>query len=268
MSVSTARHTFVVPAFGEPKWIERCLDSIQRQTSSSRVVLTTSTPNAYLASIADRRDIPLIVNPVARGIAADWNFALVHGETDWVSLAHQDDWYDSQYVELCLAAASAVRNPILVFTDATEMLEGDSRDVLNARVKRALAAMAFLRSRAIESTLRRRLLLSFGNPIPCPSVMINRRAIPDFRFPEGWKSNLDWSAWTALARIPGAFVRVPRPLVHRTLHADAATTQSLSDRAAEDDRMFRELWPSPIAAGLSRIYAAGRRPYRRFSAQR
>ena len=255
----------MVPAFGEPKWIERCLDSIERQTSRSRVVLTTSTPNALLASIAERRRIPLIANPVSRGIAADWNFALVQGDTEWISLAHQDDWYDPRYVELCLAHGSAVRNPILIFTDAIETIEGDSRQVVNARMKRALSAAAFLRSPAIESKLRRRLLLSFGNPIPCPSVMINRAAVPGFRFPEGWKSNLDWSAWVSLARLPGAFVRVPRPLVHRTLHPDAATTQSLSDRAAEDDRMFHQLWPSPIAAGLCRMYGASRRVYKRFA---
>lgn len=260
----TAAHTFVVPAFGEPKWIEQCLESIQRQTSRSRIVVTTSTPNALLSSIAGRRNIPLIVNPVSRGIAADWNFALAQADTRWVSLAHQDDWYDARYVELCLAHASAARNPILVFTDASETVDGESRDVVNARVKRALSAVAFLRSGSIESRLRRRLLLSFGNPIPCPSVMINRVAVPGFRFPDGWKSNLDWSAWVSLSRMPGAFVRVPQPLVHRTIHSDAATTQSLSDRAAEDDRMFRELWPSPIAAGLSRAYGASRRVYKRF----
>lgn len=261
----SSAHTFVVPAFGEPKWIERCLDSIQHQTSTSRVVLTTSTPNAFLSAIAERRRLPLVVNPVRRGIASDWNFALVQGDTPWVSLAHQDDWYDRRYVELCLAHAVATPGSILVYTDATETVEGETRDVLNARMKRALSAIAFLGRPAIASTRRRRLLLSFGNPIPCPSAMINRAAVPQFRFPEGWNSNLDWSAWVSLATIPGAFVHVPHPLVHRTLHVDAATTRSLSDRAVEDDRMFHQLWPSPIAAGLSRIYGASRRVYKRFT---
>jgi glycosyltransferase involved in cell wall biosynthesis len=263
-AIPTTSHTFVVPAFGEPKWIERCLDSIQNQTLPSSVVITTPTPNPFIASVAERRRVPLIVNPVSRGIAADWNFALARGGSGWISIAHQDDWYDRRYVELCLEYARSARGALLVFTDATETLEGHSRDVLNVRMKRLLSSLAFLRSTAIESTFRRRLLLAFGNPIPCASVMINRAELPDFRFPEGWKSNLDWSAWVSLAKIPGAFVRVPQPLVHRTLHSAAATTQSLADRAAEDDRMFRQLWPSPIAAGLSRLYAASRRPYTRF----
>ena len=48
-----------------------------------------------------------------------------------------------------------------------------------------------------------------------------------FSFPEGWRSNLDWIAWLQLAGEPGAFAYVPRALVHRTLHADAATTREL-----------------------------------------
>jgi len=261
MSVAAPQHSFVVPAFGEPAWIERCLDSIQQQTHPTAVVITTPTPTERLSSIARQRRIPLIVNPAARGIAADWNFALAHAGGHWVSLAHQDDWYDRRYVELCLAAAARVDNAILVFTHATETIDGEQREVFNARMKRAISRAAFLGASSLESTRRRRLLLAFGNPIPCPSVMVNRHRVPDFRFPDGWKSNLDWSAWLSLAEAPGAFVRVPRPLVHRTLHPQAATTRSLVDRAAEDDRMFRQLWPSPVAAALSRLYAASRRPY-------
>lgn len=256
-----ARHVFVLPAFGAPAWIERCLDSIEQQTCRSAVIVTTSTPNDYLRAITERRRLPLVVNPESRGIAADWNFALARGEAKWVTVAHQDDWYDPRYVELALDYADAVRDAILLFTHATERVDDASADVMNAHVKRILTNLAFGRRRTIRSRFRKRILLAFGNPIPCPSVMINRDRNPDFRFPDGWKSNLDWRAWVMLARIDGSFVRVPRPLVHRTLHRDAATTQSLGARAVEDDRMFRELWPSPIAFVLRHVYSASRRPY-------
>ena len=256
-----ARHVFVLPAFGEPAWIERCLDSIDRQTCRSAVVVTTSTPNQYLRAITERWNLPFVVNPGSHGIAADWNFALAHGDATWVTLAHQDDWYDPRYVELALDYADGVPDATMLFTYATERIDGASADVMNTRVKRILANLAYGRERSIRSTFRKRILLAFGNPIPCPSVMINRDRVPDFRFPEGWKSNLDWRAWVMLARMDGAFVRVPRPLVHRTLHQDAATTQSLVARAVEDDRMFRELWPIPIAFVLRHLYSASRRPY-------
>jgi glycosyltransferase involved in cell wall biosynthesis len=260
-----------VPAFGEPQWFDRCLESLQAQTSASDILVTTSTPNAYLASIAERRRIPIVVNPVSAGIASDWNFALEQIDSEWVSLAHQDDWYAADYVASCVSALDGVPDAILAFTDATEVLAGPAgaaglaemtSELTNTRVKRAICALAFLTSRSIHSTLRRRLLLSFGNPIPCPSVMINRRRLPRFRFPDGWRSNLDWRAWCTLAEEPGAFVYVSRRLVHRTLHADAATTRALADRAREDALMFRVLWPAPVAAVLNRLYAPSRSPYR------
>jgi hypothetical protein len=92
-------------------------------------------------------------------------------------------------------------------------------------------------------------------------VMINLRTARGFRFPEGWKSNLDWSAWWDLAQHPGTFVYVSRRLVHRTMHAGAETTKALADRAREDERMFRELWPAPIAAALNRLYSPSRHLY-------
>jgi glycosyltransferase involved in cell wall biosynthesis len=264
MSMRVDNHTFVIPAFREPAWLDRCLDSLHQQTNRSPVVMTTSTPNEFIAATARRHAVPLVINPTRNGIAEDWNFALTQASTQWVTLAHQDDWYAPDYVECCLAAAKQAANAILIFTAARECVAGDARMVANARMKRVIAALAFATSSSIESAFRRRLLLSFGNPIPCPSVMLNRQAVPNFRFADGWKSNLDWSAWLRLVREPGAFVYVRQPLVHRTVHADAATTQHLSDRAREDRRMFEQLWPAPIAAALDLVYAASRRPYRQF----
>ena len=221
-----------------------------------------STPNLRIESVAARAGVPVVVNTRALGIASDWNFALMQAQTPWAALAHQDDWDEPDYVEACLAAGARNAGPsILAFTDATETLEGSSGTLLNTRVKRAISNSVFLASRAIQSPWRKRLLLSFGNPIPCPSVKFYREAAPDFRFPDGWKSNLDWSARYQSAERPGAFVYVNRRLVHRTMHLGAATTRALTDRASEDARMFRALWPAPIAAALNVLYAPSRHFY-------
>jgi len=255
-------HTFVVPAFGEPPWLERCVASIQRQTVRSSMLITTSTPNSHVQSVAERLRVPLVVNPRAQGIASDWNFALAQARTQWVTLAHQDDWYEQDYTEACLDAVTPnAGGAILVFTGATETLDGRGGTLLNTRVKRAISGSVFGPTESITSSWRKRLLLSFGNPIPCPSAMINLSAAADFRFPDGWKSNLDWSAWYELAQRPGAFVYVARRLVHRTMHAGAETTNALADRAREDARMFRMLWPAPIAVALNLLYSPSRHLY-------
>src|SRR5262245_33000530 len=162
---------FVVPAFGRPAWIERCLDSLERQTQPSAVLITTSTPNGYLSDIARRRGVALDVNPSARGIASDWNFALSRGTRPWVTLAHQDDWYAPDYVEACLAAATRTGDPLLVFTRAIEEFRDRKRWSPNTMVKQLMCDGVFLGRTAIHTSTQKRLLLRFGDPIPCSTVM-------------------------------------------------------------------------------------------------
>jgi hypothetical protein len=256
-----ATHAFVVPVFGRPQWLDRCLISLRSQTRPSPVIVTTSTPSEYIDSVAARYGVPVTVNRTSEGIAADWNFAFRQAPTEWVTLAHQDDRYSPTYTQACMAAAESARQPLMVFTAAHESLAPGGPLVTNARFKRAIAGSVFLGRRSITSRLSKRLLLSLGNPIPCPSVMLHKALLQDFVFPDGWASNLDWKAWLDLASKPGAFVYVHEALVQRTLHADAATTRHLHTRAAEDTRMFLELWPRPIARLISVLYAGSRKPY-------
>jgi glycosyl transferase family 2 len=257
-------HMFVVPACGRPAWIERCLDSLERQTQPSAVLITTSTPNGYLSDIARRRGVALEVNPSAAGIASDWNFALSRATRPWVTLAHQDDWYAPDYVESCLEAAARSGQPLIVFTRAAEEFRNRRRWSPNTLIKQLMCDAVFLGRTAVHTPSQKLLLLRFGDPIPCSTVMINRLRVPDFAFAEGWRCSLDWWAWLALARRPGAFAYVRRPLVHRTVHADAATVAWLDQRAVEDERILRELWPRPLASALGALYSLGRRHYEQF----
>ena len=253
-------HAFVVPAFGRPQWLARCLESLQQQTVRSRILIATSTPNDHVAAIAGRLGIEVRVNPASAGIAADWNFALAVSQARWVTLAHQDDWYAPTYTERCLTAASASPAPLIVFSSALER-SGDGAEARHPRIKRMLCEMAFLGRQAIATPFRKTLLLSFGDPIPCPTVMLHRALLPDFTFPSGFEAALDWAAWLELARHRGEFVYVRDPLVHRRVHALSATHVHLDARAREDERILRTLWPGPIAAVIGRLYAAGRRRY-------
>jgi glycosyltransferase involved in cell wall biosynthesis len=261
------RHAFVVPAHGHAPWLERCLRSLLTQNQPSPVLVTTSTPTPQIVAVARTCGVPVEINKQASGIAGDWNFAYDRADADWVTLAHQDDIYEPGYAQACLEAADQSRNPLLVFTAAVESVSDSSRTSSNTRIKALLAELAFLGRRAIDDQWSRRLLLGFGNPIPCSSVMLRKSRLPGFRFPTGWYSNLDWRAWLDLAEHEGAFVYVRRPLVRRTLHPDAATSRFLTARADEDNRMFAELWPRPMASVLKTLYRASRRPYASFSKQ-
>jgi hypothetical protein len=202
-----------------------------------------------------------MVNPVAGGIAADWNYALTHAGAQWVTLAHQDDWYAPSYVERCLQAAAGARQPLLVFSSATERAGPRREFRMHTALKRVMCETFFLGRASVASVTQRRLLLSFGDPIPCSSVMLNREAAPDFRFEDGWRTALDWVAWLDLARRPGSFVYVREPLVEWRVHDASATRTHLLARMQEDRRVLEGLWPRPVAAAIAFLYAQGLRRF-------
>lgn len=251
-------HSFIVPAHGVSPHLPACLASLRAQSVASAIVVTTSTPSVALERMVAAAGVDLVVNPIAAGAASDWTFALQQASTAWVTLAHQDDRYRPAYAERCLAAAGDAPDSLLVFTDYEEETPGGERGhTLNLLVKRLLSRPYFLGGRSIRSTWARRGLLSFGSPIPCPTVMYNRERLAGFRFDPAFTVNMDWDAWLRLAAMPGAFTLVPDRLVVHRIHEDSETTAALAERRRhdEDRRIFDALWPRPVAALLARLYA-------------
>jgi glycosyltransferase involved in cell wall biosynthesis len=254
------RHAFVVPAYGTSVHLPECLDSIAAQRGDkSDVLITTSTPSDDLAEIASRFSVPLVVNPRRANIGSDWNFAYGASDADIVTLAHQDDTYTNDYVERIRAALSVAADATIAFSDYVERDERGPRPLhLNTRIKRYLTRRAFGTADVIREVASKRRMLSWGNPVCCPSVALVRAALPDFAFTEAMHSNLDWEAWLRLAGRPGAFVYVREPLVTRRIHTQSETSALIADnrRFDEDRAMFRKLWPAPVAALISQVYRA------------
>ena len=251
-------HSFIVPAYGVSPHLPACLASLREQTVTSAIVVTTSTPSVALERMAGAAGVDLVVNPVAAGAASDWTFALHQATTRWVTLAHQDDRYRPAYTARCLAAVEDAPDSLLVFTDYDEETAGGERGhTLNLVIKRLLSRPYFAFGRSIRGVRTRRALLSFGSPIPCPTVMYNRERLAAFRFDPAFTVNMDWDAWLRLAALPGAFTLVPDRLVVHRIHEDSETTAALAGRRRQDEdrRIFDALWPRPVAALLARVYA-------------
>ncbi|KAI4449486.1 hypothetical protein C823_004015 [Eubacterium plexicaudatum ASF492] len=92
-------HTYAVCAYKESPYLEECVQSLMRQSIQTNIIMTTSTPCVHIRHVADRYGIPLYVRDGRSDIRDDWNFAYDQAETDWVTVAHQDDMYDADYVK-------------------------------------------------------------------------------------------------------------------------------------------------------------------------
>ena len=206
-------HTFAVCAYKESPYLEECIRSLLFQTVSSNIIIATSTPNDYISSIAEKYDLPLIVNPGESGITQDWNFAYTHTDSKYVTIAHQDDIYDAEYLETALKKLEGARRPLIFFSDYYEIRENEktySNRLL--RIKR-LMLLPIRLPMAEQSRWIRRRILSFGSPICCPSVTFAKANLPYAVFQHGFRACEDWQAWEMISKLKGDFLYSPRALM-------------------------------------------------------
>ncbi|HEV7613171.1 MAG TPA: glycosyltransferase family A protein [Steroidobacteraceae bacterium] len=259
-------HTFAIPVYLAAPNLDTLVESLRAQAGDgSEILLATSTPSVELDSFAKRHALPLHINPQRIDIASDWNFALTAAQTKLVTLAHQDDRFAPSYAARLSNALRRHPGACLAFCDYSEQTPLGPRPTnINLRIKRALRHRAFGKRECITDKRDKVRMLSFGNPICCPSVMFDRSKLADFRFPGGFQSNLDWMAWLELARRPGGFVYVRERLVFKGVHAGSETTATIANRARhlEDRAIFDTLWPRPVAVALATFYRLGYRANR------
>jgi len=252
-------HTFVVLAYKESPYLEECILSLIKQTIKSKIVLSTSTPSEFLFNISSKYNLPIKINQRNEGIASDWSFAYRTAETDYVTLAHQDDIYKPDYAASCLRKAKKTTSLIL-FTDYIESFKGKIRkNNLLLLVKRFIITPFFLFKPSISSSFYKKLLITFGNPISCPTVMYNKTLIGKFEFDKEFSMNLDWEANFRLATMPGDFVYLDQKLVLRRIHSDSESTNALKNyrRQYEDQLLFEKVWPKFMVKILLKLYSIG-----------
>ena len=262
----TINHTFAIPVYGAAPQLAALIESLRSQRDvGSEILITTSTPTLELATFAKDHAIPLHVNPQRIDIAADWNFAIGVTQTPYVTLSHQDDLFAPTYVAQLSSALRRHAGAHFAFCDYSEhTLHGPRPTNLNLWIKRVIIQLTFGEQECIIKPRDKLRLLSYGNPICCPSVMLNREMLADFRFPVGFQTNLDWMAWLNLARRPGGFVYIAERLVSKGIHAGSETTATIANRARDDEdrTIFNTIWPKSIAAALAALYRIGYRANR------
>ena len=249
-------HSFVIPAYGESPHLRDCLASLRAQTRPSPLLISTSTPHDGVAVLADEYNARLVVHSPNAGIGHDWNVALEHAKSRWVTLAHQDDVYLPDFAEKTMSIVAGNPQATLVCTGYGELLDRQVRTHTTMLwTKRLLLELGFLGREAVTHASAKRRLLRFGCSIPCPSVTL--RAEPALRFREDLKVNLDWDAWLRLAAQPGEFACMRQILMLHRIHAASETSDAIRAgvRAREDLMMFQSLWPMPVARVLARLYA-------------
>lgn len=258
---TAANHCFVVCAYKENPYIRETIKSLKAQTVKTDVLLSTSTPSDYLRSICSEFNIKMLINDKPHLAGDDWNYGYDHAETELVTMAHQDDYYDPRFVETTLnklnAAIDSGRKPLIAFTEYFELRNCKRVDSnLLLRIKRLMNA-PFRVDQFVSSRFIKQRVLAFGDSICCPSVTFVKTNVGKSPFDTKYRNSCDYKTWVDLAGMHGSFEYIPENLVGHRIYAESATSRNLGDniRRGEDLEILKALWPRPIASFINRIYS-------------
>lgn len=249
-------HTFAICAYKESPYLEECILSLKNQTVKSNIIMATSTPNEWIQGLAEKYEIPLYINTGEGGIAQDWNFAYRQAKTDYVTIAHQDDIYEPNYLKMIFGELKKGKDPIVVFTDYGELRDGEKvQKSMLLTIKRIL--LLPMRVQGFQNVrFFKRLFLRFGNPVCCPATTYIRKKFKGDPFEVRFSSNVDWMMLEKQSREEGSFCYISDIGMYHRIHEKSTTTEIIHGdiRWREDYEMFRKFWPAWVAKPLVRVY--------------
>lgn len=250
---------FVICAYKESPYLEESIHSLKTQEVQVKIVLVTSTPNEYIESLVRKYQLEYHINTGNSGIAEDWNFGLSVADKRIVTIAHQDDIYEPDYVRKVLNNINRQNKTLIAFTDYGELRNGE-RITANKLLNTKRFMLLPLKNKSLQRVrFVRRRILSFGSAICCPSVAFIKENLPKTIFCAGYRSDVDWQAWEMISKMKGAFVYCDDILMYHRIHEESATTAIIADndRTKEDYEMFCKFWPKWMAKILEHFYKKG-----------
>lgn len=246
-------HTFVICAYKESEYLEDCIKSVINQSIKSNYIIATSTPCEYIESLAKKYNIKYEIKNTKSDIQDDWNFAANCANTNLVTVAHQDDIYEKDYLKYILQNYD--ENSVMYFTDYFVYKNNKKTSDINSKIKKVLKL--FIRSKILSSIKFFKVLsLSFGNSINCPSVTYNKKLIDGNIFTSDLKFALDWDTFLKFAKTKSRFNYIAKKLICYRVHDGATTKEFIVDnrRENEDIIMFSKIWPKFITKIIMKFY--------------
>lgn len=256
--------TFVVCAYKECEYLDMAVRSLKEQTVQAKIMISTSTPNAHIKSVADKYGAEIRVNPDG-GQIKDYNFAMAQPDTKLMMLMHQDEILVNTFLEKTIDALNYAKDPIISFTDYLEMHNDivDKKPSGMVKIKRFLLWPSKIHCFA-DKWIGKRGIQLLGDPITHPTVVCVRDRMPEEVFRDEYKASMDWDLWERLSKQKGSFVYVDEVLLYHRMNDDNQTVkllQTTNARYENEYDIFCRFWPKPIAKLIMHFYSGAAKYY-------
>ncbi|WP_191967814.1 glycosyltransferase family 2 protein [Rhizosphaericola mali] len=169
--------------------MQKLLDSIVLQTwKDFEVIISDDSPNLDVANLVDRyrdklKSIHYCHNRPAKGMPANWNFAIKMCRGEWLKIMHDDDWFTESDSLEKFANAAKLSNAKFIFS-AYQNIQ------LNTGALDSSKRLSALWKKQLE---QEPLILMSSNVIGPPSVTMVHRSLSDV-YDERlrWRVDLDY----------------------------------------------------------------------------
>lgn len=231
-------HTFVILAHKESDDLEECIKSVMKQSVKTNVVIATSTKNDYIIDLASKYGIGVMVNDIISNKGNDYNYAIDSFKTPLVTIAHQDDLYDRNYVKEILEYYENNKDASIIFTDNYEIdVDQKIKHSKNLFYKRYLKYP--LKWHCLNNkTFFKLRSLKYMNSICTSSVTFIKENISSNFFPTDLKYENDWQAFINLAKKESRFAYLDKKLVGYRVFKGKPD----KSRLKEKERIYISLW--------------------------
>ena len=256
--------TMVICAYKECEYLEKCIQSVVKQTNKPNVMISTSTPNEHINGLAEKYGIEVRVNPDG-GQVKDYNFAMKQPDTELVMLMHQDELIRKDFVEKTIRELNKAKRPIIAFTNYIEMHDNvvDRKPSTIVKIKRIMLIPMLIKP-LMRNGHMKRLIQLLGNPITHPTVVCVMKEMPDEIFREEYIASMDWDLWERLSHQEGSFVYVPDVLLCHRMNSDNQTSvlfRTSDARYKEESEIFSRFWPKWIVRIIMHFYSGTQKYY-------
>lgn len=260
---SNYSHTFVICCYKECKYLEDCILSLFNQSIISNIIMVTSTDNEFIRKLAKKYKIKLYIRRGRSDIQRDWNFAYSKADSDLVTIVHQDDVYESNYLEEIMNFYANNNDVLFACTDYYILKNGKREEDINGKLKKVLKFP--LRFSLFNSLKFFKVgALAFGNSINCPSVTYNKLLLGKNNiFTSKLKFSLDWDTFLKFAKKKGRIGYISKKLICYRIHQEATTVLFITndERYNEDVIMFLKIWPKFIVKIIMKFYVKASKIY-------
>lgn len=235
-------HTFVILAYHESDDLEDCIKSVLNQSVKSNVIIATSTKNDYIIELASQYALGVMVNDQKSNKGSDYNYAINTFDTKLVTIAHQDDLYDRNYVKEILKCYSQNKDASIIITDYYE-IDNDRKIKRSHELFKKKILISPLKYKWCQDKKYFKMRsLKYGQSFCTSSVTFIKDNINKEPFPTNLTYNNDWQGFINLANEDSKFVYINKKLVGYRIYKKG----ELKEKEQEKLNIYKAMWPDKL----------------------